>query len=249
MRSLAGRPVLWHVLTRVRVCSRLDGVVLATTALEEDQCLVKLAEELGVPVYRGSEEDVLDRYYQAARRFSASAVVRITADCPLIDPDVVGQAVQVFQEAAGRYDYVSNTVERTFPDGQDVEVLSFQTLERAWKSASLPSEREHVTPYVWKHPERFRIGQFHHDPDLSHLRWTLDEPADLVFLQAVYDELWRPDEIFGVQAVLALLARRPELQRVNAHIPTNEGYMRSLRVDRLTRPAPSAPAGGGRPRR
>ena len=137
MRPLAGQPVLWHVLTRVQACSQLDGVVLATTTRGEDECLVRLAEDLGVSVFRGSEADVLDRYYQAARRFSPSAVVRITADCPLIDPAVVGRAIETFHRAAGRYDYVSNTVERTFPDGQDVEVLSFQALKRAWQSASV----------------------------------------------------------------------------------------------------------------
>lgn len=220
MRELCGRTVLAHVIERVQA-SRLDGVVVATTALPRDDVIAGAAERAGADVFRGSEDDVLDRYFQAATRFDADPVVRITSDCPLIDPSVVRQIVDRFRlmrNSDKKPDYLSNTLERTYPIGLDTEVFTYTALHRAWREAQKSHEREHVTPFIYQHPSLFRIAQFKNDKDLSELRWTLDTPEDFEFIREVYAALWRPDEIFQTAAVLALLEQRPELQRINAHV-------------------------------
>jgi len=230
LADVCGQPLLHHVVCRARCARTPDQVVVATSDRPADDAVVRFCEMSSVPCFRGSEEDVLDRYYQAARHFQAETVVRLTADCPLLDPDVVDRVVRAFGE--GDRDYVSNTLDRTYPDGLDVEVFSFTALARAWREARLPSEREHVTPYIWKHPELFRLGNVKQEEDLSDLRWTVDEPRDLAFVRAVYRWLG-PRSDFGMKEVLALLREHPELGRINAGIERNEGYRRSLERDTI----------------
>jgi len=216
--GLSGRTGLSHVVGRV-AASGLDAVVVATTVLPGDDPVAAEAARAGAEVFRGSEQDVLDRYYQAALRFEAEAIVRITADCPLLDPDVVRAMARRFRaaHAAGdRLDYLSNTIERTFPRGQDAEVIALPALSRAWRDSTKPHEREHVTPYVYQHPELFRIAQFRSDIDLSELRWTLDTPEDYSMIKTVYAALGA--DRFSTAAVLAFLRTRPDVTRINAHI-------------------------------
>lgn len=220
MRELCGRTVLAHVIQRVRA-SGLDGVVVATSSLAQDDSIAEAAEQAGAGVYRGSEDDVLDRYLQAATQSDADPVIRITSDCPLIDPMVVREIVAAFcrrRSSGESLDYLSNTLERTYPIGLDTEVFTYSALRRAWSEARLPHEREHVTPYIYQHPSEFRIAQFRNDRDLSALRWTLDTPEDFDFFRAVYEALWKPGEIVPTSAVLALLEERPELAEINAHV-------------------------------
>ena len=220
MCELCGRTVLAHVIERVQA-SRLDGVVVATTALPRDDAIAGAAERAGADVFRGSEVDVLDRYFQAATRFDADPVIRITSDCPLLDPGVVRQIVDRFRFARtsdGSLDYLSNTLERTYPIGLDTEVFTYSALHRAWREAKEPHEREHVTPFIYQHPSLFRIAQCKNDRDLSELRWTLDTTEDLEFIRHVYTALWKAGEVFSTAAVLALLEQHPELQDINAHV-------------------------------
>ena len=233
MADLAGRPLLDHVVKRAQRAHRLDLVTVATSDRPTDDVVACFCVERNIPYFRGSEEDVLDRYYQAARSFSAEVIVRLTADCPLLDPKVIDRVVRFFQ--AGDYDYVSIGIERTYPEGLDTEVLRWSALERAWREACLKSEREHVTPYLWKQPALFRLGNVKHKQDLSCLRWTVDRPQDLEFVRRVYDYLG-PDPTFGMEEVLALLRRHPELQTINAGIESNEGYTKSLREDAIIIP-------------
>lgn len=229
LRDLGGQPLLARVLARARAIPGADAVVLATTSDPRDDAVAALGTTLGVDVFRGSEDDVLDRYYQAARRFDGDPVVRVTADCPLLDPVVAGLVIADYR--AGGADYVSNFAPRRYPDGLDTEVFSFAALERAWREARLPSEREHVTPYIWKHPERFRLRGVAAAEDHSELRWTVDEPRDLEFARVVYARLQDAAPHFGMAEVLALLAREPALRDINAGFVTNEGYARSLARD------------------
>ena len=191
--------------------------------------MVKFCDISGIPYFRGSEDDVLDRYYQAAKYFRADVIVRITADCPLIDSTVIDKVVRVFQ--TGKYDYVSNTIQPTYPDGLDTEAFRFDTLEQTWHEASLKSEREHVTPYIWKHPNIFRLFNVKHEQDLSGLRWTVDVPEDLEFARRVFKYL-SVDPRFGMEDVLALLRDHPELNQLNARFKRNQGYEKSLNEDR-----------------
>jgi len=230
LMDLAGRPLLGHLVDRARRIPGLDAVVIATTDRPADRAILNFAAAEGLPVYAGSEDDVLDRFHQAAERFGVSVVVRITPDCPLLDPAVAGLVLARFLDARGSLDYASNTQPPTFPDGQDTEAFSAAALARAWREARLPSEREHVTPYIWKHPERFRLANVRHAEDLSALRWTVDEAADLDFVRAVYARLGDA-RAAGLGEVLALLRREPALREINRSLTRNEGYAKSLRAD------------------
>lgn len=227
LADLAGRPLLYHVVARARQSMTLDLVAVATTDRVTDDVTAQYCNQLAIPYFRGSEDDVLDRYYQAAKLFKADVIVRLTADCPLIDPNVIDRTVQLFK--SGDYDYVSNTLERTYPDGLDVEVFSKAVLERTWREASWKSECEHVTPYM-RNPILFRLGCLKHDSNHSGLRWTVDHPRDLEFVRRVYDYLC-PAPSFGLIDILALLREHPELSEINTGIETDEGYHRSLSED------------------
>jgi spore coat polysaccharide biosynthesis protein SpsF len=229
LAPIGEQPMLAYVVNRARQAKTLDQVVVATALDETNQPIEDFCLATGIACYRGSEDDVLDRYYQAARHFQAAVVVRLTADCPLLDPGVIDKVVGVFQ--AGDYDYISNTIRPTYPDGLDTEVFSFQALERAWREAKLKSEREHVTPFIHKQPERFRLFNVENTEDLSAQRWTVDEPADLELVRAIYRYFKTPD--FGMAEVLVLLRQYPTLQAINAGFERNEGYQKSLREDGL----------------
>jgi spore coat polysaccharide biosynthesis protein SpsF (cytidylyltransferase family) len=223
---LAGKPILWHVVSRVGTSRLIKKVVVATTDRKEDDAICDFCRKNGIDFFRGSEDDVLDRFYRAAKKFRFNAVVRVTADCPLHDPVVIDRVIGEY--AKGGYDYVTNANPPTYPDGLDVEVFSFAALERAWKEARLKSEREHVTPYI-RNSGLFRLGNVANNSDLSSYRWTLDQPEDFEFIKSVYAAMKK--DAFGMDDVLALLGRHPELLGINAGIGRNEGYAKSLRED------------------
>ena len=227
LADLGGMPVLARVVERLRRARRIDQIVVATTVLPADAPVAELAADLGVPCVRGSEDDVLGRYEQAAREWPADRIVRITADCPLLDPDVVDAVVAASDEAT--WDYAANINPPTYPDGLDVEVMRRSALARAAREATLRSEREHVTLHIRNHPERFRLRNVTQVPDRSRMRWTVDEPADLAFARAVYAELG--DGPWGQRDVVALLERQPSIGASNDGIARDEGLARSLLSD------------------
>jgi spore coat polysaccharide biosynthesis protein SpsF (cytidylyltransferase family) len=227
---LGDKTILEHVVARVRQSARISDLVVATPIGKEDLAIVKLCAGIGVSVYCGSEDDVLDRFYQAARLLKADHIVRITADCPLIDPQVLDAVIELhLQEAA---DYTTNTLKETFPDGLDVEVLTWNTLKTAWEHAGLASEREHVTPYIKNHPERFRLRNLECQQDLGAKRWTVDNAEDYEFITIIYRHLARRQGIFGMADVLEFLSRNQNLESISHHLKRNEGYAKSLREDR-----------------
>lgn len=217
--DIGGMSMLARVVRRVQRARTIAGVVVATTVGAADDAIVAECARLGVPTTRGSEDDVLDRYYQAAVAHQAQVIVRITSDCPLIDPDVIDLVVQAFQQAAP--DYASNTLERRYPRGLDLEVFSFAALEQAWREAAEPYQRAHVTPFLYQHPERFRMLAVSGADDHSAHRWTVDTPEDLAFVRAVYARLGDADA-FSWRAVLDLIEREPALAAINAHIEQKE---------------------------
>ena len=228
LMPLAEEPVLWHVVNRIRACKTIAEVVVATSTDAMDDAIEAWCQSADVICYRGSLNDVLDRYYQAALLHAADAVVRITADCPAVDPTIVDEVVYGFK--AGGYEFYGLAGE--FPDGLDCTVFAFNALARAWREATLPSEREHVGPYIEKHPEIFKSGGLTKFTGLSHHRWTLDEPRDYEFLQAVFLRLYRQDCTFLASDVLALVEIEPEFMCLNNNIVRNEGYLKSLIEDR-----------------
>ncbi len=225
--DICGKPMLLRVVERARLVKNLDQVAVITSTSDDDNAIEVFCRDHGIPCFRGSLDDVLDRYYRAAFHFGAGTVVRITADCPLLDPVVVDHVIEVF--LGGSYDYVSNTLECSYPDGLDTEVFTFAALENAWKSALLKSEREHVTAFIYKHPELFCLGNAKHSEDLSAQRWTVDTPSDLEFVRAVYSNFLTPQ--FGMGDVMQFIKDHPEVGDLNAGRERNEGYRKSLRED------------------
>jgi spore coat polysaccharide biosynthesis protein SpsF (cytidylyltransferase family) len=229
-----GKGALELMIERVTRSKKLQRVIVATTVLAEDDALIDLCGRIGVEVFRGHPTDVLDRYFQCAReRAAGDVIVRLTGDCPLHDAGVVDRVIEYFGSAP--YDYAANTHPPTFPDGLDTEVFTYAALEKAWRDAKLPSEREHVTYYIYTHPETFRLGNLTNRTDLSAHRWTLDEAADLEFMRRVYEELRPRGRPFGMSDVVDLLGQHPEILALNSDIERNAGLKKSLELDRQAR--------------
>lgn len=226
-----GRSLLGHLVRRLAVSKCVDEIVIATTTHKRDDAIVKFAKDNNITFYRGSEEDVLDRFYKTCLEFNVETVVRVTPDCPILDPQVVDIVISKYME--GNYDYVSNTIMPTFPDGLDTEIFSFRALERAWDEATLPSEREHVTAYIVKHPEKFRLFNVKKEgEDLSYLRWTVDTEKDLEFVKQIFLNYQGKEEIFCMKEVIEILNMLPNIAKINAGITRNEGYLKSLQKDK-----------------
>jgi len=225
--DIQGKPLLEHVVDRVSPSKLINQLVIATTANEKDKAIIDFAQRRGIAYYVGSEDDVLDRFYQTAKIYRVKTIVRITPDNPFKDPEVIDKVVGYYLNHKKSVDYVSNTIKPTYPEGLDVEVFSFTALEKAWREAKLPSEREHVTPYIWNHPELFHVANVENEEDLSHLRWTLDYEEDLRFAREVYARLYH-GQVFLMEDILALLRAEPALRMINQGIARYEGYLRSL---------------------
>ncbi len=228
LKPILGKPMILHELERLQRSNRIDKIVLATSQDESDNILATVVSKSGFDVYRGSLDDVLDRYYQCAKAYRPKHMVRITGDCPVIDWRVVDKVIEKHLEKGN--DYTNET--GRFPDGLDTEVFLFSALEIAWKQANLMSEREHVTLYIKNHPESFKIGKLDSELDLSRMRWTVDEPQDFAFIQQVYEKLYPLNPDFAMADILQLLENRPELLAINQGIQRNEGLLKSLREDK-----------------
>jgi len=220
LMPLAGRPLLERMVGRVRAATTPFDTLVATTLNPDDDPIDQICSHIEVKCFRGHPTDLLDRHYRAALQEMADAVVKIPSDCPLIDPGVIDRVISHYVERCDDYDFVSNLHPPTYPDGNDVEVMSFPVLERAWAQATRPLEREHTTPFIWESPELFRIGNVEWetglDYSMSH-RWTIDYIEDYNFIKSVYDELWSDQSrTFSLNDILDLLAARPELAEVNA---------------------------------
>jgi spore coat polysaccharide biosynthesis protein SpsF len=232
MLEILNKPVIWHVVSRVSKTQSIDRLIVATTTRSEDDVIETFCRENNISFFRGSNEDVLDRYYQCAKKFDMENIVRITADCPLHDPNVIDLVIKRYK--SGNYDYISNTDPPSYPDGIDVEVFSLTALEKAWNNANLSSEREHVTPYIRKNKNLFRVENVQNETDLSELRWTLDQEEDFRFIQTVYIELSESkSDIFYINDILELINKCPELLKINSNILRNEGYLKSLKNDQV----------------
>lgn len=235
--DIAGKPMLASVVHRTQRASLVHQVVVATTSDESDNLIVEFCSLNAIPFYRGSMHDVLDRYYQAARQFHAQVVVRITADCPLIDPQLIDEIVYKFLQGIeitgsfgddeiprltrSAYDFAANRLPppwgRTYPIGLDIEVCSMHALEIAWREASEKHQREHVMPFFYEHPERFRILHLDYHTDYGNLRWTVDTPEDLEMIQRIF-AYFSPREPGSWLEVLELFQQHPDLASINQQI-------------------------------
>lgn len=226
MKLLAGKTVLAHVIERIRACPLLNEVVVATTTLPKDDIIVSESLRHGAKIFRGSEQDVLSRYFGAAQEYGAEIVIRITSDCPLLDSEILTQMTALFIEKRSKgeaIDYLSNTLELTFPRGLDVEIFTFTALARAFEEASDPYDREHVTPYVYHHPELFNLMNFANSSNQSQHRWTLDTVEDFELISEIYQRLYADGEMFNTAAVMHLFGKNPQLELINAHVKQKAG--------------------------
>jgi spore coat polysaccharide biosynthesis protein SpsF len=229
LRPILGKPMLGRQLERVAHASTVDKLIVATTLDASDNAIQELCATAGITCFRGDRDDLLDRFYQASKPFKPKHVVRLTGDCPLLDSTLIDGVVQFYLD--GSYDYASNAIRPTFPDGLDVEVFGFRALVEAWSEAKLPSQREHVTSFIYSQPERYRIGHFMSDNDLAHLRWTVDEVEDFDLVHRIYEDLYPKNPNFKTSDILQLIENHPELKTLNKHFRRNEGYESSLRKD------------------
>lgn len=217
LKLVNGRPLLEYQLERLKKSRLIDEIVIATTVQEQDNQLEEFCNYHRVSLHRGSEMDVLSRYYEAAVKFKADAIVRITSDCPIIDPQVVDKTIQYFIENK-EYDYVTNTVERTYPRGLDTEIFTFSALEKAYKQASLERDREHVTAYFYTNPNNFKIGHVKNDLDYSMYRWTVDTQEDFELIERIIEKLYKENPEFTLMDTVNIMKENPEWFLINAHI-------------------------------
>lgn len=221
LKPILGEPMLVRQIERVRRAATIDRLVVATSTDTGDDSLAALCARIGVDCVRGSLDDVLDRFCQAAQRHPAEHLVRLTGDCPLADPEVIDAVVRFHID--GGYDYSSNTLHPSFPDGLDVEVCRAAVLAEAGREARSAFEREHVTPFIYRRPERYRLGDFRRSPDLSALRWTVDNPEDFELVRRIYEALYPSKPNFALDDILVLFEKHPELAKINAVYRRNEG--------------------------
>ena len=217
---------LFYVINQLKNCKRIEKIVVATTDLKEDDLIEKTVGNFGVTCFRGNEKDVLDRYYNCAKKFEFDFIVRITADCPLIDPQIVDNVINNFDSS--KEDYISNTLKNTFPKGLDVEVFTFSALKKTWIESKLPSEREHVTQYIRNNPS-FKIKNYENEENLSEHRWTLDREEDLVFIREIIKRIEKRPIL--MEDVISVLRQEPDLSKINANIDPDEGINKSKRED------------------
>lgn len=228
LKDIEGKPAIEQMLNRVSRSAKVDEIIVATTINPEDLSIVKLVSSLGYRVFAGSSDDVLDRYYQAARLICPEYVIRLTADCPLFDWRILDEAIDELDEESD--DLCSYT--ETFPDGEDLEIIRFNALEEMWNNAHLVSEREHVTLYVKNHPEIYKLQNFECKlGNLKNERWTLDEPEDLELIRAVY-KWFSPRTDFSMEEIYIFLQEHPEIREINQRYIRNEGLLKSLAADK-----------------
>ncbi|WP_417668673.1 cytidylyltransferase domain-containing protein [Pseudoalteromonas tetraodonis] len=231
------KPMLAHQVARLQKVKTAHKLIIATSNEDSDDDIELLCRQLDIDCFRGDLSDVLARYYHAAIKFKSNDntdnkstnIVRVTGDCPLIDANVIDDVIELFTK--NNCDYCSNCAPATLPDGLDVEIFSFTALEKAYQLAKKPSEREHVTPFIRNNPQLFTLSNYAHNPDLSHYRWTVDEPKDFELVTKIYEYLYAQKPNFTLADILILMQEKPELTKINHHIIRNEGLLKSEKED------------------
>lgn len=225
---LMDKTVLEHVVSRVEKANSIDDIVVATTIEKSDLRIVELCSKNNLRVFCGSQEDVLDRYYQVVKLLKPENIVRITADCPMIDYCLVDEVTK--EHIRGDYDYTSNTIDETFPDGLDVEIMKYEALEESWYNANKKYQREHVTQYILG-SDKFRKGRVVSEKYYGNKRWTLDTVEDYEFLKEVFARLYKENQYFVMKDILSILEKYPAIELINNHITRNAGLIKSLKSD------------------
>jgi spore coat polysaccharide biosynthesis protein SpsF len=222
LKKVLGKPLLEYQIERLKRVNFADEIVIATTTNSTDLPIIELCDRFSISYFRGSEEDVLARYYSAAKEHDADVVVRVTSDCPLIDPQVIDRVIQFYLDNQSQYDYVSNCLERSYPRGMDTEVFSFAALHKAFVETTAQPDREHVTPFIYMHPERYRLAQIFYSENQSSHRWTVDTPEDFELIKKIIEVLYPQNKNFTLEDCLDLLKRYPDWLLINAYVEQNK---------------------------
>jgi spore coat polysaccharide biosynthesis protein SpsF len=230
LKQILDKPMLWYIVRRVRATPSIDQVIVAVPDDAANQSLREFCRDYSVPYFAGSELDVLDRFYGAARMHGGDPVLRITADCPLVDPELIEKLIGIHR--TGRYDYASvaagadaESLEHgRFPDGLDAECFNFECLEQAWRKATDPRDREHVTRYIWRQKDKFRCAKLFAEEEYPRLRLTVDHPQDFMLISQIYEELYDESRVFKLSEVMDLLNRNPQLLKLNQHLIETQNY-------------------------
>lgn len=217
-KEISGKPMLWHVINRLSFCKMVDKIVVATTTDHEDDKTEQFCIDNNISCYRGDVDDVLSRYYETAKKFCADIIIRITSDCPLIDPVILDKMLEQLLSASEPIDYFSNVIQRSFPRGLDIEIFSFEALEKAFNEARTNFDREHVTPYFYNNPDLFKTKNYLNDVDYSFHRWTVDTEEDFMLIEKIYHSLYKAEKIFLFEDILKLFEINPDLIKINQHI-------------------------------
>lgn len=216
LKQVNGKALLLHQVNRLKNCQKIHQIVIATTIKSEDDQIVELCKNNNIDFFRGSEDDVLERYYETWKSFGGDVIVRLTSDCPLIEPNVVDATIQYYLD--NKFDYISNTIERTFPRGLDTEVFSSEVLDVAFNNATLIRDREHVTAYLYTHPEIFNIGLYKDESDYSFYRLTVDTEEDFQVIKNIYEAYKGKEEKLNYSAIITLMKDNPNWKKINEHI-------------------------------
>jgi len=229
--TIRNKPLLWYLLKRLELVKTPNQIIIATSTSDSNKPLLDYLREQKINYYAGDENDVLDRFYRTAKHYSGEIIVRITADCPLIDSTLIDRGLDIFLN--DNFDYLSNVHPPTFPDGYDIEIFTFKALETSWKNAKLNSEREHVTPFIYNNPNIFRIENFQNDKDLSNIRLTVDTKKDFILISKIIENFHDRWTKFDLKDVITFINQNPHLLKINAQYERNEGYFKSLKEDKL----------------
>ena len=229
LMNILGKPMLMLQIERIKRANLIDKLVVATTKNSLDDKIEKLCSSIKVLCFRGSENDLLDRYYQTAKKYQADYIVRLTGDDPLTDPELINSMIKKMKTE--HFDAVTNTVQPTFPEGLDVTVLSFEALRKSWRRANLQSQREHVTPYVFDDNNDFNVYHYKQSKDQSNLRWTVDYENDFIFVENVYNALYPVNNNFSTNDVYRLLKKNPSLELMNSEFIRDAGLIESIKND------------------
>ena len=218
MKLVLGKPLLQHMVERLSKSVLADDVVVATTTSDADKPIISLCRALSVRFFRGPEEDVLTRYFDAASTAKADNIVRVTADCPLIDPRVIDRVISHYTENQDKYDYVSNCLKRTFPRGMDCEIFPMRVLKEVHEVATKEADREHVTPFIYRHPRRYHLGNVACEKDYSHYRWTVDTPEDFELVSLLMKAAHAARVDYSLQTCIELMEKNPTWTQINAGV-------------------------------
>jgi len=229
LKPILGMPMIFRQIERLKHAKKIDKLIVATSTDSSDDQLAIACQEFGIECYRGNLNDVLDRFYGAAEQDKPEHVVRLTGDCPLADPEIIDRVIE--HHLQGKYDYTSNTIEPTYPDGLDAEIMTYSCLQHMRDKAKKQSEREHVTLFIYNNKKKFNIGSVKNNIDLSQLRWTVDEPEDFMLVEAIYQDLYCKNSLFLTNEILCLIADNQKLKDINVSFNRNEGLMKSLKND------------------